>query len=268
MLRQPAVAGRFYPDEPDQLKAMIRGFVDPIDNRVTAIGTVVPHAGYMYSGHVAGALYSRIQIPDRVILLGPNHTGRGARLSIPLTGSWQTPLGVLQIDEELCSMLLTADSNLEEDTSAHRFEHALEVQIPFLQYAGGSSIQFAPIVLGTGDWNDLETLGIAIAAVLSKIGRGALIIASSDMNHYESDSITRIKDRMAIDRILGLDAKGLHEIVRKERISMCGFGPAVVMLVAGKRLGASEATLVKYATSADVSGDVDRVVGYAGIVVR
>jgi AmmeMemoRadiSam system protein B len=248
---------------------MIHGFVDDeIDAPVRAIGTVIPHAGYMYSGHVAGALYSRIQIPDRVILLGPNHTGRGVPLSIPITGAWQTPLGVLQVDEELCSALMAADSNLEEDTSAHRFEHALEVQLPFLQYAAGSSIQFAPIVLGTGDWSYLETLGIAIAEVLSNIGQSVLIIASSDMNHYESDSITRVKDRMAIDRILQLDAKGLHETVRKERISMCGFGPAVAMLVAGKRLGASEATLVKYATSAEVSGDFDRVVGYAGIVVR
>lgn len=267
MLRQPAVAGRFYPGTRDELLKSIEGFLQPGEQRKQFIGAVIPHAGYMYSGHVAGAVYSRIELPFSNIVLCPNHTGRGVPLSIMRSALWQTPLGEMQTEQNLCDALIEADPYLEDDTEAHRFEHGVEVQLPFIQQISGNSAQFVPITVGTGNWQRLEDLGRAIAEVLQSWNHNALIIASSDMNHYESDAITRVKDAKAIDRILALDPRGLYEVVHQENISMCGYGPAVAMLTAAKRVGASSARLVAYATSGEISGDFDHVVGYAGIVV-
>jgi len=262
------VAGRFYPNDATALAAMIDSFVDPAPERMAAIGVVVPHAGYVYSGHVAGAIYSRVRTPSRNIILCPNHTGYGRPLSIMRSGSWQTPLGSLEIDSELCDALMAADPELENDIEAHRFEHAIEVQLPFLQASQtGDGTRFVPIALGVSDWNHLEQLGRAIAETIRRIDPSVLIIASSDMNHYESDAVTRAKDAMAIDPMLKLDARGLHETVRRRAISMCGAGPAAAMIVAARILGATRAELVKYATSAEVSKDFARVVGYAGVLV-
>jgi len=267
MVRQPAVAGRFYPEDREELNDALDEFLKSDASRIRAIGAVIPHAGYMYSGHVAGAVYSRISVPQRCIVLCPNHTGYGPPLSIMRSGSWLTPLGQLEIDEEICSALMQHDSQLEDDVEAHRFEHALEVQLPFMQRIAGSSIRFVPITVGTGGWSDLESLGYAMAAVIGTVAPQTLIIASSDMNHYQSDATTRVKDRKAIDQMLTLDAKGLYDVIRREQISMCGFGPACSMLIAAHQLGATKAELVKYATSGDISGDFDRVVGYAGLTV-
>jgi len=267
MIRKPAVAGRFYPSNSNDLLSELKNFVHPIDNPAKAIGIIAPHAGYMYSGHVAGAVYSEVKMPRRNIVLCPNHTGRGVPLSIMRSGEWETPLGNMRIDEELCSALMDADPDLEHDTLAHQFEHSLEVQLPFMRHVAGADVTFVPITIGTGSWTQLSNLGRAIAAVIEKAAPDALIIASSDMNHYESDAITRIKDRKAIDEVLELDALGLYDVVEREDISMCGYGPATAMLTAARVLGASKADLVKYATSADVSGDFDRVVGYAGMMI-
>lgn len=263
-VRQPAVAGRFYPSDPAVLRRDIASYL-AAGPKVRALGCVVPHAGYMYSGHVAGAVYARLEFPSRFIILCPNHTGMGQPLAIMSRGSWATPLGPAPVDTALAEQLKGALPHLEEDAQAHRAEHALEVQIPFLQTLV-PEFSFAPICVGVGQLAVLQALGQAIAAVLA--GRNdVLVIASSDMNHYESDSITREKDRKAIERMLALDPAGLHATVRRERISMCGYGPAVAMLAAANLLGARQAALVKYATSADVSGDREMCVGYAGIVV-
>jgi AmmeMemoRadiSam system protein B len=221
----------------------------------------------MYSGHVAGAVYSRVELPQRNIVLCPNHTGLGVQLSIMKSGAWETPLGEMQIDEEVCAALMNADPDLEDDTYAHRFEHALEVQLPFMQQIGGASVRFVPITIGTGNFQHLEQLGRAIADVMKKIDRNILIIASSDMNHYESDAITRVKDRKAIDQVLAMNPRGLYDVVQRENISMCGYGPTVSMLTAARLLGATRAELVKYATSGDVSLDFEHVVGYAGMMI-
>jgi MEMO1 family protein len=267
MIRKPAVAGRFYPATEKDLLSELKKFVHPADHPSRAIGVIVPHAGYMYSGHVAGAVYSAAKVPLRNIVLCPNHTGRGVPLSIMRSGEWETPLGNIRIDEELCTALMESDPNLVHDTAAHQFEHSLEVQLPFMRHVAGPDVTFVPITIGTGSWTHLSSLGRAISAVVEKVAPDALIIASSDMNHYESDAITRVKDRKAIDRVLELDAPGLYDVVEREDISMCGYGPATAMLTAARMLGASKTNLVKYATSADVSGDFDRVVGYAGMMV-
>jgi len=247
---------------------MIDSFVDHTFVPGPAIGVIVPHAGYIYSGHVAGAIYTRVVVPSRTIILCPNHTGFGVPLSIMSRGAWQTPLGSLHIDSEMADALMSANPGLEEDFEAHRQEHAIEVQLPFVQRSQhGHDTRFVPITVGVSGWDALERLGKSIAETILRIDRTTLIIASSDMNHYESDAVTRVKDARAIEPILKLEAKALHEIVRRENISMCGAGPAAAMIVASKILGATQAELVKYATSAEVSEDFNRVVGYAGVIV-
>jgi len=266
-LRTPAVVGRFYPSRPNELLRDVHNYTVASEPAVAAIGCVAPHAGYMYSGHVAGAVYARIEIPERCVVLCPNHTGAGHPLAVMTNASWQTPLGKVAPDTELGADLLKRFPMLQEDSAAHRAEHAIEVQLPFLQ-ARQPDLRFVPIAVGTSDFDALAGLGEAIAAAIAALGDRVLIVASSDMNHYESDAITRVKDHKAIERVLALDPRGLWEVVTSQHISMCGFGPTVAMLTAAKRLGANSAELVKYATSGDVSGDRDMVVGYAGIVVH
>ena len=279
-VRTPAVAGRFYPGRAEDLLREVREFTSPSKTpietgRIDAIGCVAPHAGYIYCGGVAGAVYSRLKIPERCVILCPNHTGKGRPLAIMANTTWQTPLGEVAADADMAARLLRRFPALQEDSAAHRAEHAIEVQLPFLQ-ASRPELKIVPIAIGTSDFDVLRGLGETLADVIAdhheedqKAERQAkvLIIASSDMNHYESDTITRIKDHKAIERVLAMDARGLWEVVLNEDISMCGFGPTVVMLTAAKLLGATSATLVKYATSGDVSGDYESVVGYAGIIV-
>jgi len=271
-VRIPAVAGRFYPGRVEELLREVREFTStgkiPVETgRIAAIGCVAPHAGYMYSGGVAGAVYSRLKIPKRCVILCPNHTGKGRPLAIMANTTWQTPLGEVAADAEMGARLLRRFPALQEDSAAHRAEHAIEVQLPFLQ-ALRAELKIVPIAVGTSDFSVLRGLGEALADVIADQDNKILIIASSDMNHYESDAITRVKDHKAIERVLAMDARGLWEVVMNEDISMCGFGPTTVMLTAAKPLGATSATLVKYATSGDVSGDYESVVGYAGIIVE
>jgi AmmeMemoRadiSam system protein B len=267
IIRHPAVAGRFYPGDRDTLQQDVDKYLSSQTAPTPALGCVAPHAGYIYSGPVAGAVYAQLQIPQRIIILCPNHTGKGRPLAILSNGAWETPLGQVPIDTPLADAMKKEFSMLTEDADAHRTEHAIEVELPFLQVLR-PDFTFVPIALGTGQFEILEKLGAAIANVVQGQADKILIIASSDMNHYENDTVTRIKDHKAIERILALDPRGLFDVVMREDISMCGFGPAVAMLTATKRLGATSAELVKYATSGDVSGDREMVVGYAGVVVR
>lgn len=265
-VRHPAVAGQFYPRDPDKLRAEIKSFTAKPSQPVIALGCIVPHAGYIFSGHVAGAVYARLQLPEKFIIMCPNHTGIGTPLSVMSDGEWETPLGNVSIDAELASNLKSRCSLLSEDSTAHRYEHAVEVQLPFLQ-TRREHLTFIPVAIGTSRFEALTALGQAIADAVKAAGQPVLIIASSDMNHYESDSLTRHKDSRAIERVLALDPRGLYDVVNNENISMCGYGPAVAMLTAAKTLGAQSAELIKYATSGDISGDRDHVVGYAGIAI-
>ena len=266
IVRKPAVAGRFYPGDPNVLLRDVFGYLTKPPERVRAIGCVVPHAGYMYSGHVAGAVFARLELPKKFIILCPNHTGMGQPLAIMSDGAWQTPLGDAVVDSKLAAELKQQFHPLQDDAYAHMAEHALEVQLPFLQ-AQLDNFTFVPICVGIGTYQLLSLLGDALAAVVQRQTEPVLIVASSDMNHYETDSITRKKDNKAIEQLLARSPEKLYETVQKERISMCGFGPAVAMLTAAQALGAQNSELVKYATSADVSGDRESCVGYAGVVV-
>jgi len=268
-VRHAAVAGRFYPRDEKSLRVEVCGFLSGNSEQtpVRALGCIVPHAGYMYSGQVAGAVFARVEIPQLCLVLCPNHTGVGRPLAIMSDGAWETPLGSVPIDGAFASALKQRCPLLQEDSTAHRSEHAAEVELPFLLIRR-PDITFVPIALGTRQFETLEQLGDAIADAIATETRQVLIVASSDMNHYESDAITRIKDQSAIEPILALDPRALYDVVTQQHVSICGFGPAVAMLTAAKKLGATSAELVKYATSGEISGDLDTVVGYAGIVVR
>jgi MEMO1 family protein len=265
-VREPAVAGHFYPRSAQTLTQEIRKYAAPVAEKISALACVVPHAGYTYSGHVAGAVYARLQLPRRFVILCPNHTGYGRPLAVMTEGAWQTPLGQAPIDRELGHALRLACPLLEEDEVAHRGEHAIEVQLPFLQ-AALPEFTFVPIAVGTARYEALQSLGEAMAEVLRAQPEKVMLISSSDMNHYEPDDVTRIKDRKAIDKILALDPRGLYDVVMEESISMCGFAPTVATLTAARLLGATSAEVIKYATSGDISGDRSAVVGYAGVVV-
>jgi AmmeMemoRadiSam system protein B len=267
MLRLPAVAGRFYPYHPAELTALIRKYTstDPGLSRIPVRACLVPHAGYVYSGHVAGAVVTRIALPKKIIVLGVRHYPRGEAAAILSSGAWRTPLGDARIDEALAEALKKACPLLREDSVAHSTEHSLEVQLPFLQVLA-PDFTFVPVALGTVQFESLVSVGEAIGRVLETSKEDVLLLTTSDLNHYQDDATTRIKDRKAIDRLLALDPRGLYDTCRNEEISMCGLGPAVAMLTALNALGAKKPELVRYATSADVSGDRDAVVGYAGMI--
>ncbi|HEX5425006.1 MAG TPA: AmmeMemoRadiSam system protein B [Candidatus Acidoferrales bacterium] len=265
MIRSPAVAGRFYPSDTSALAQEIDRYVTATIGKSKARACLVPHAGYIYSGHVAGAVYGSIEIPPRCILIGPRHFPRGAPMSILIEGSWATPFGEARIHSTLAKCIARECPLLREDPIAHQTEHSLEVQVPFLQRLAPDFL-FVPIVLASDRFGALEDLGHGLARVLAAQTEPCLLVISSDMNHYESDDLTRVKDRKAIDRILAVDPQGFYETVRNEEISMCGYGATVTALVAIKDLGSTEGKLVRYATSGDVSGDRNEVVGYAGIV--
>ena len=267
MIRQPVVSGQFYPESPSQLKAMIGGMVDEKAVKKEVIGLIAPHAGYIYSGPVAGAAISRVKFKDTFIVMGPNHTGRGKALSIMTEGTWKTPLGEVEIDSELGKQILATSSHLEEDHVAHQYEHSIEVQLPFLQYFK-KDIRIVPIILAYSSGDTYKEIGKELAGAIKDLNREVVIIASSDMTHYEPQESARRKDNKAIEAMLDLDEDELLKRVKELNISMCGYAPAVSLISAAKELGATAAELVKYQTSGDTTGDYSTVVGYAGIIIK
>lgn len=273
-IRKPAVAGQFYPYSSQDLRNQIENLIDSAfanKDRVATlevIACMLPHAGYMYSGKVAAETVCRINIKNKIILLGPNHTGYGTPFSIMTEGVWQTPLGEVKIDNTLARKILNHSKYLEDDNIAHVYEHSLEVELPFLQYFK-SDFEIVPIVILSDEINILKAIGedIAFAIKESNIKDSTMIIASSDMTHYESQVQAVRKDKEAIQTILDLDEYKLIEKIQQLNISMCGYAPVVVMLVAAKLLGANKAKLIKYQTSGDITGEKGSVVGYAGIVI-
>ncbi len=267
MIRNPIVAGQFYPGSPSALEAQIEGFIDEQAPKEEVIGLISPHAGYMYSGPVAGAVISRVKFKDTFVIMGPNHTGMGRRFSIMTEGAWRTPLGEVEIDSELGKSILAASSHLQEDEVAHLQEHSIEVQIPFLQYFN-RDVKIVPIILAPADGATYKEIGRGIAKAIKDLNKEVVIIASSDMTHYEPQESANRKDKQAIEAILELNEDELLKRVEELRITMCGYAPAVSLITASKDLGAGEAELVKYQTSGDVIGDYSSVVGYAGIIIK
>ncbi len=266
MIREPVVAGQFYPGNAQTLRRDVRSYLVESRTPLDAKAVVSPHAGYIYSGSVAGAVFSAVRLPKKFIILGPNHTGWGASVALAPDGHWRTPLGTSEVDRDLNQQLLENCTCLEQERTAHLREHSLEVQLPFLQ-ALVPELRFAAICVAATDYGVLEELGHSLARVIQASPEPILLVVSSDMNHYESAKVGSEKDHWAIDRILALDARGLFKIVVEEDISMCGFAPTVSALVACRDLGATEGRLVRYSNSGDVSGDYSSVVGYAGLAI-
>jgi len=265
MNRQPAVAGSFYPADKQVLEQELSRLLPEKSHKMRAIGIVVPHAGYMYSGSVAGEVYSTVELPETFIILCPNHTGYGSDFDLWSDGDWLTPLGRARVDSELCAKLQEYFPRATQDGRAHIREHSLEVQIPFLQYLKGE-IRFVPLCVRQWHFEYLEELGHAIARVVSDVDRPVLIISSSDMTHYERQESAQRKDKLAIQQMENLDARGLYDTVHEYDISMCGYLPTTAAMIAAKDLGATSGHLVNYATSGDVTGDYTSVVGYAGLI--
>lgn len=266
MIRQPAVANQFYTGDPVRLRAELAGYINPFPDKARVIGIVAPHAGYVYSGATAGAVYGAVEIPDTVIILGPNHHGIGAAAALFPAGSWNSPLGSTPINTRLAEILKRHTPLLEEDSTAHLHEHSLEVHLPFLQYLR-PEVTIVPICIGFGDIDSCRILGEGMARSITEYGEPVLIVASSDMNHYESADLSRQKDELALERALALDPEGLLSVCRGKRITMCGVVPTAALLFAAKSLGATGARLVRYSNSGDISGDYHRVVGYAAMTV-
>ena len=269
LVRKPAVAGQFYPATADLINKQIGSFLRPDPPvKKEVIGCMLPHAGYLYSGMVAVQTVAQVIVKDTVVLLGPNHTGRGSAFSLMSAGEWQTPLGNVAIDEDLAQAILAGSQYLEEDDQAHYKEHSLEVELPILQYFR-KDFKIVPISFGVDDPDALKAIGRSIAHAIKGLKResSTLLVASSDMTHYESASSARKKDDIAIHAIVTLDEKALREAIHGSNITMCGYLPVIVMITAAKELGATKGELVKYATSGDVTKDNSSVVGYAGMVI-
>jgi AmmeMemoRadiSam system protein B len=265
--RGPAYAGQFYPGDPESLRRTVRSFFQKPESLLEAKAVVVPHAGYVYSGSVTGRVLSAVQLPRRIILLGPNHSGWGEPLALSPDSAWDTPLGAVSTDSGLNRNLLDACPELREDTVAHLKEHSLEVQIPFLQMLQ-PDCRISAICIGTSDYAALQSLGNALARVIQSMDEPVLLLSSSDMTHYESSDSAARKDQLAINRIMEVDPPGLYRTVIEKGISMCGFAPTVSVLIACLQMGASAGRLIEYTHSGIASGDYRRVVAYAGMAIH
>lgn len=271
-LRLPAVAGRFYPAEAGELARQVTGFLAAGASRPRrARAVMAPHAGYVYSGGVAGKVFAAVEVPERVVVLAPNHTGRGPRVSVMAAGAWRIPGADVPVDQELAAALLAAFPDARADHEAHRFEHAIEVELPFL-VARQPGVRIVPVVLGMLPAADAVALGAALHRAVAELRAAhpagdVLVVASSDMSHYLPDESARQVDRVALAPLLDFDPEALHRTVVEHDISMCGFVPATVMLAYAREAGADRPELVAYATSGDASGDRSHVVGYAGVVL-
>ncbi len=266
MQRQPAVAGQFYAGTASQLREDLAALISNLPEKRRVTGIIAPHAGYIYSGAIAGQVYAAIEIPATVLIIGPNHHGAGAAAALYPDGEWRTPLGTISINPRLNALLQENIPFVQPDTLAHEFEHSLEVQVPFIQYLRPDASVCA-LCLGHGDYAAVQRIGEGIAAAIRAYGEDVLIVASSDMTHYESAQSAKRKDDLALEKVLGFDPQGLLQVCRSEHITMCGVVPAAVMLVAAAELGATQAELVAYGTSGDVTGDNRQVVGYAAVSV-
>ncbi len=259
------MAGRFYPGNPAQLVTEVADLLAPgvsAPRRATVL--VGPHAGWVYSGRIAGETYARVEVPEVAIVLCPNHTGLGARRALWPRGTWELPGDSVPVDEALAALLL-ARAGLEEDRAAHLREHSLEVHLPFLR-ARRPDVSIVPVCLGPLSAQECGDLGRALGRAVVESGRDVLVVASTDMSHYLAADEARALDQLALDAALRFDAPGLFDVVRSRDISMCGVVPTTVALHAAAVLGATRGELVRYGSSGDVTGDHDRVVGYAGMI--
>lgn len=265
-LRKPAVAGSFYPADRDTLLAAAEKYISGANTHKDAgnvLGSIAPHAGWYYSGHIAGAVFGAINVPDRVIILGPNHSATGADAALDDSRGWEFPFGTVPLDGELACAIAEECACIETDSSAHAKEHSIEVVVPFL-YAKNPDISITPICLYTQSKKAVGEIAEAVAETAKKFG--ALIVASSDMSHYLPDVVAKEIDRGTIELIKSFDHDLLMDKMRRGK-GLCGAAPVAVAMAACRQNGAREAKLIKYATSGDIEGKIDAVVGYGGFLI-
>lgn len=266
MRRSPAVAGQFYSSNPEELRKDLSLLIQNSTPKKKAFGIISPHAGFIYSGSTAGKIYGLVEVPQTVLIIGPNHRGRGEPAALYPDGVWQTPLGAVSINSRLNSLVKQHTPFVKFDTLAHEQEHSLEVQLPFLQYVR-PDVSISAICLGHGDYRSLYEIGVGIASAIRNYGEDVLIVASSDMTHYESAASALKKDSKALEQILTLDPEGLLRVCSADHITMCGVMPSAVMMIAAKQLGATKAEQIDYSTSGDVTGDNSQVVAYLSVMI-
>ncbi len=264
MLREAQVAGMFYERDAPALKKHISRYIIKVENKYKTKGVVVPHAGYIYSGKTAGAVFSSIEIPDLVIILGPNHTGLGKSISVMAEGIWRTPLGDCKINEPMANEIIKNCKFAAKDIYAHLKEHSIEVELPFLQFLK-QGFSFVPICLSEPDLNKLSNLAISIADVIKD--KEVLLVASTDLTHYEEAKAAEKKDKLILDSIKELNPEKMVKYLYEYDISMCGWMPVYVLLTASKLLGAKEGKIISYTNSGEATGDYEQVVGYGGAVI-
>ncbi|HIH74906.1 MAG TPA: MEMO1 family protein [Methanosarcina sp.] len=265
-MRQPAVAGQFYPLRCESLEKELKKCFEGLEiQERQVLGAVCPHAGYIYSGKVAAHVYATLPEADTYVLFGPNHTGYGSPVSVSRE-TWKTPLGNVEVDLELANGFL--GSIVDADELGHRYEHSIEVQLPFLQYRFDRDFKILPICMGMQDEETAVEVGNLLADLISESGKRAVIIASSDFTHYETAERAKEIDSEVIDAVLNFNVSGMYDSLYRRNATVCGYGPIAAMLSASQKLGGSRATLLKYANSGDVSGDKNAVVGYAAIIVE
>ncbi len=264
-MRTPAVSGQFYPRSKKDLEREISRCFEGVPSiEKSALGAVVPHAGYMYSGNTAAYVYSSLPKADTFVLIGPNHTGYGSPVSVS-SETWSTPLGEVSADMELIRAL--PRKIIDMDESAHKYEHSIEVQLPFLQHRF-RDFSIVPICMGMQDEETALEVGMEVAEAARRVNKKVVIIASSDFTHYKPDKVARENDAYYIQSVLDMDIPVFYRRLYERNASVCGYGAIAAMLTATKKLGAKKATLLKYSTSGDTTWDLDAVVGYAGIVVE
>ena len=252
----------WYPDN----EAEIRKFLPEVKHKKNVLAMIAPHAGWLYSGKTAGIVYAAANVSDTYIILCPNHTGLGSEIAVYPSDAWETPLGNLEVDSELADIIINKSEYAEADITAHIMEHSIEVHLPFIK-AINPSAKIVPICMMTQDYKKCEDLGKAIFESLKEVNKKVNLVASTDMSHYSNVSIAKICDDMAIEQILKIDPVNLFNTVEEKNISMCGVSPATAALVNAKLAGASDAKLLRYSNSGEISGDFSEVVGYAGIIV-
>ncbi|MBN1688283.1 MAG: AmmeMemoRadiSam system protein B [Candidatus Omnitrophica bacterium] len=264
LIRKPVVAGSFYPSDALSIQEFCEPYLKSSEEVIPARAVILPHAGYVYSGKTACLTLARVNIPERVVLMGPNHHGVGADFALYARGEWESPLGTVPIASDLSTEILKVDS-IQEDPEAHASEHSLEVLVPMLQIKN-PKVQIAPLTVGAHDFSEIREVARELGEVLMQSGVNFMMVVSNDMSHFDRDQSTRKKDAYALRAIGNLDAEGLVKAVKQYHISMCGIVPVYMLLVMSPVLGIKRATLVDYRTSADATGDDERVVGYAGFV--
>lgn len=267
--RTPAAAGRFYPEDDAALRQAIENVsrgIEAVSQKKKVLAAVSPHAGYDYSGRVAAETFSKIEIPETVILLGPNHTGKGAPVALS-TATWEMPMGDVPVDQEFVHALLAETSYIETDELAHKYEHSLEVQLPFLQILQ-PKLSIVPIAISHISYPVLDEISLALAEIIKQRGTSdILIVASSDMTHYEPREIADKKDHYVLKKLADMDPNILYRSITGHQISMCGIMPVTAALITAKELGATKTELIRYTDSGETTGDTSQVVGYAGVLI-